>query len=173
MGKVPSQVGGKNDQTNENTKRLPAEHSNTCYFARLQKLPQRSPIGVTFCQTLAGGFTAARALHDGYGDRQPGAGYKFPAHARHVQGWICCDGAPRAELPSIIDRPKMPRTMSQTDNYVGDVTVNQRGVLMLKYPIEHGIITNWSHFYHNTLRVTPERHPVLLAEPRDGLRDGQ
>ena len=35
----------------------------------------------SFCceETLAGDLTAARALYDGYGDSQSGAGYKFPA----------------------------------------------------------------------------------------------
>ena len=84
------------------------------------------------------------------------------------------DAAPTAICPSIVGRPRHRGVMvgmNAHEYYVGDRLNSMRGVLSLDYPIENGIINNWSdmeklwhHTMYDLLRVAPEEHPVLLTE---------
>merc|ERR1719295_1959570 len=84
------------------------------------------------------------------------------------------DDAPRAVFPSIVGRPKQMSAMigmGNKDLYIGDEAQAKRGILSLKYPIEHGIVTNrddmekvWHHTFNNELRISPDESPILHSE---------
>ena len=61
--------------------------------------------------------------------------------------------------------------MGQKDASVCVETQTNRAILTLKYPIEHGIVTNWDdmqtiwhHTFYNEMKVAPEEHGMSLTE---------
>merc|ERR1719373_419336 len=91
-----------------------------------------------------------------------------------VKAGFAGDDAPRAVFPSLVGRPRhiniMPG-MATKDAFVGDEAMSKKGILALKYPIAHGIVTSWDdmekiwhHTFMNELRVQSEEHSVLLTE---------
>lgn len=55
--------------------------------------------------------------------------------------------------------------------YVGSAAQSKRGILSLKYAIDHGVVTNWEdmekiwqHTFDYQLRVDPADQPILLTE---------
>ena len=78
---------------------------------------------------------------------------------------------PRAAFPTVIGRPRQLGFGQKGHDYVGDEARFKAGILNLKNPIEHGLVTDWEgmeriwhHTFHEVLRVAPDKHPVLLTE---------
>ncbi|KAJ5075711.1 actin-10-related [Anaeramoeba ignava] len=83
---------------------------------------------------------------------------------------------PKIAFETIVGRIRSPHSilvgMNIRDSYIGEEAKKKRGILMMRYPVQNGIITDWDniekiwfHSFYNELRVAPEEHPVLLTEP--------
>ena len=89
-----------------------------------------------------------------------------------IKAGVAGDDAPRAVFPTLIGKPRHQGAMAgQKDTYIGAEAQTKRGILAVKSPIGHGIVTNWDdmekiwhHTFYNELRVAPEEHKVLLSE---------
>jgi len=91
-----------------------------------------------------------------------------------VKAGFAGDDSPRTIFASIIGRPKQNQIivgMGSKSMYIGDEAQAKRGILSLRYPIAHGIISNydemeaiWQHTFFNEMRVDPAGYKVLLTE---------
>jgi centractin len=82
---------------------------------------------------------------------------------------------PAVHFPSYVGRPKHTRVLAgalEGDVFIGPRAQELRGLLKIRYPLEHGIVTDWddmekiwTHIYEQELKTLSEEHPVLLTEP--------
>merc|ERR1712086_643963 len=72
------------------------------------------------------------------------------------------EDAPKVTFASCVGYPKNKAMLqgSNKDYYVGEEAMQKRGILILKYPLEHGVIQNWDdmekiwkHTFDNELRI--------------------
>merc|ERR1719150_957296 len=65
----------------------------------------------------------------------------------------------------------MPGTEREREYFMGEEATSKKGVLALTYPLEHGIVKDWTdmekvwHYtFYDALRVNPEEHAVVVSE---------
>ncbi|MCO5613907.1 hypothetical protein L7F22_068186 [Adiantum nelumboides] len=81
---------------------------------------------------------------------------------------------PKSYFPNFVGRAKHQRVMAggtDIDILMGRQAQELRGLLKIRYPMEHGIVTDWEdmeriwqYVYAEELKTLPEEHPVLLTE---------
>ncbi|EKD13792.1 actin-like protein [Drepanopeziza brunnea f. sp. 'multigermtubi' MB_m1] len=92
-----------------------------------------------------------------------------------IRAGFAGDDLPKCYFPSFVGRPKHLRVLAgalEGDVFIGQRAQELRGLLRIKYPLEHGIVTDWDDMekiwewvYGEGLKTLSEEHPVLLTEP--------
>lgn len=91
-----------------------------------------------------------------------------------IRAGFAGEDLPKCFFPSYVGRPKHLRVLAgalEGDVFFGSRAEELRGLLKLRYPLEHGIVTDWDdmekiwqHVYEGELKTLSEEHPVLLTE---------
>ena len=83
---------------------------------------------------------------------------------------------PASYFPSYVGRPKHTRVLAgalEGDIFIGPRAQELRGLLKIRYPLQHGVVTDWDDmekiwqyvYEHEMNNAQSEDHPVLLTEP--------
>lgn len=91
-----------------------------------------------------------------------------------IKAGFAGEDVPKTHFSSFVGRPKHPRVLAgsiEGDTFIGPRAQELRGLLKIKYPLEHGIVTDWEdmeriwqYVYTEELKTLSEEHPVLLTE---------
>lgn len=92
-----------------------------------------------------------------------------------VKAGFAGDVVPKYHFPNFIGRPKHVRVMEgalEGDLFLGPDAEEHRGLLTIRYPMEHGIVRDWDDmeriwqyiYSKDQLQTFSEEHPVLLTE---------
>ncbi|MGH0121195.1 UNVERIFIED_CONTAM: hypothetical protein FKN15_041629 [Acipenser sinensis] len=84
------------------------------------------------------------------------------------------DKEPRFIYTNVIGRAKAKSMMigaGQKDYYVGEEAQQKRGILSIKYPVEHGVVLSWDdmekiwkNVYDNDLKIKSTERPAMVTE---------
>lgn len=92
-----------------------------------------------------------------------------------IKAGFAGDQVPKYHFPNFVGRPKHVRVMAgalEGDVFLGPEAEEHRGLLTIRYPMEHGIVKDWNDmeriwqyiYSKDQLQTFSEEHPVLLTE---------
>ncbi|XP_078521920.1 actin, alpha skeletal muscle-like [Lissotriton helveticus] len=91
-----------------------------------------------------------------------------------IKAGLSGEKLPRFVYSNIIGRARAKSVMigaGQKEYYIGEEAQAKRGILSIKYPVEHGVVTSWPdmeliwrNVYECDLSTRPEERPVLVTE---------
>lgn len=92
-----------------------------------------------------------------------------------IKAGFAGDEEPKCIISNYVGRPKYIRVMAgglEGDYFIGRSAQQHRGLLSIKYPMEHGTVVDWNdmeliwhHIYSKEqLQIFAEEHPVLITE---------
>ncbi|RLV90490.1 hypothetical protein JA1_004526 [Spathaspora sp. JA1] len=102
----------------------------------------------------------------------------------NIKAGFAGEDQPKTYASAIVGRPKYQKIMAgsllmsedtttnkKEEVFVGDIAQQNRGLLKLSYPIEHGVVNNWAdmerlwnNVYTQDLNTNAEEHPLLITE---------
>lgn len=74
-----------------------------------------------------------------------------------VKAGFAGEEAPQVVFPCVVGSPRHQGVMvgmGEKDYYIGDEAQSKRGILTLRHPVEHGIVTSWDDME----KVSTQRH---------------
>lgn len=92
-----------------------------------------------------------------------------------IKAGFAGDQIPKYHFPNFVGRPKHVRVMAgalEGDIFIGPKAEEHRGLLNIRYPMEHGVVRDWNDmeriwqyiYSKDQLQTFSEEHPVLLTE---------
>ncbi|CAO2607875.1 Actr1b [Lemmus lemmus] len=92
-----------------------------------------------------------------------------------IKAGFAGDQIPKYCFPNYVGRPKHMRVMAgalEGDLFIGPKAEEHRGLLTIRYPMEHGVVRDWNDmeriwqyvYSKDQLQTFSEEHPVLLTE---------
>jgi centractin len=92
-----------------------------------------------------------------------------------IRAGFAGDDLPKCYFPSFVGRPKHLRVLAgalEGDVFIGQRAQELRGLLKIRYPLEHGIVTDWDDMeriwewvYGEGLKTLSEEVRMLLVAP--------